>query len=411
MGKGGVLLTSLGLFAVLNGTSFSAMAASKVWVATWGSDAASCGEVGSPCATLQQAHDNVAAGGEIRVLAPGDYGSAKSPRLNITKAVTMVYEGPGEAGILGARDGTAILVNAGAGGVTLRGLTIDGLGIGANGVQVRSAGAVRIQNCRIRNFERLGGGVGIAMSPAADTQLFVVDTVVANNGAGAASGGIAIRPAGASASANVVLERAVVENNIVGLTVDGTGGSGKGVHILIRDSLISGNAGDGILITSAPGRAQTFMILERSAAVNNAGTGIRVEGPLTTVLLRDAVTTGNDTALSTVNGGQLISYRQHRQLEQMYRPVSQPLRKAEGADSAIPALLQANAAAEVTATDRPEPTVARENAAAEDVKVCPSLPKLERLKVHHERTNRRRVARLSLASYSFAKVRKVRRYR
>jgi hypothetical protein len=318
MGKGGVLLTSLGLFAVLNGTSFSAMAASKVWVATWGSDAASCGEVGSPCATLQQAHDNVAAGGEIRVLAPGDYGSAKSPRL---------------------------------------------------------------------------------------------DTVVANNGAGAASGGIAIRPAGASASANVVLERAVVENNIVGLTVDGTGGSGKGVHILIRDSLISGNAGDGILITSAPGRAQTFMILERSAAVNNAGTGIRVEGPLTTVLLRDAVTTGNDTALSTVNGGQLISYRQHRQLEQMYRPVSQPLRKAEGADSAIPALLQANAAAEVTATDRPEPTVARENAAAEDVKVCPSLPKLERLKVHHERTNRRRVARLSLASYSFAKVRKVRRYR
>jgi hypothetical protein len=360
---------------------------------------------------LQQAHDNVVAGAEIRVLAPGDYGSAKSPRLIITKPVTIVYEGSGEAGILGARDGTAILVNAGAGNVTLRGLTIDGLGIGAHGVQVRSAGAVRIQNCRIRNFERLGGGVGIAMSPAAETQLFVVDTIVANNGAGAASGGIAIRPAGASASANVVLERAVVENNIVGLTVDGTGGSGKGVHILIRDSLISGNASDGILVTSAPGRAQTFMILERSAAVNNAGTGIRVDGPLTTVLLRDAVTTGNDTALSTVNGGQLISYR-HRQMEQMYRPVSQPLRKAEDADTAMPAVLQANAASEVTATDPLEPPVASEKAAAaEDVKVCPSLPKLERLKVHHERTTRRRVARLSLASYSFAKVRKVRRFR
>jgi hypothetical protein len=432
MGKWGVLLTSLGLLAALHGTSSSATLPSKVWVANWGDDSASCGPAGSPCASLQQAHDNVVTGGEIRLLTPGDYGGAKSPGLSITKSVTIVYEGPGEAGILGARDGPAISINAGLSGVvTLRGLTIDGQGIASEGVLMRSAAAVHIHKGIIRNFERLGGGIGISLVPAADTQLFVSDTIIANNGASAASGGIAIRPSGSSASAKVVLERTVVDKNIVGLRVDGTGSTGKGVHILIRDSVVSANAGDGILVTSAPGKAPTFIIVERSAAVNNAGTGIRVEGPLTTVLLRDAVTTGNDTALSTINGGQLISYR-HKQVEQPYRPVAQPLRKAENVDDANPAIVQADATSGASATapmeiavspvlqpdagpdasrlDPPNGPVARGQAAIGD-RACPSSRKLKRLKLHYGKNGRWRLAGAYAASHSYAKVRKSRRFR
>ena len=52
-----------------------AAAPTKVWVANTGVDNASCGAVTAPCATFQQAHDNVAAGGEVGVLNAGDYGT------------------------------------------------------------------------------------------------------------------------------------------------------------------------------------------------------------------------------------------------------------------------------------------------------------------------------------------------
>jgi hypothetical protein len=92
--------TAFGLLAALHGTSFAANLPSKVWVANWGTDSSSCGHIASPCANLQRAHDNVAAGGEIRVLTPGEYGGARSPKLAITKAVTISYEGPGRLPLL-----------------------------------------------------------------------------------------------------------------------------------------------------------------------------------------------------------------------------------------------------------------------------------------------------------------------
>jgi hypothetical protein len=246
-----------------------------------------------------------------------------------------------------------------------------------------------------------------------------------------------------------------VEKNIVGLKVDGTGSTGKGAHVLIRESIVAGNAADGIRVTSAPGKAPTFIIVERSAAVNNAGTGIRVEGPHTTVLLRDSVTTGNDTALSTVNGGQLISYRQ-KPAELPYRPVRQQLQQKADASADINlAVLQADSTSdassldppqvavsavaptdagsgasridppEVTASpvlqtdtspdarrrDSPEVPVSSGHAAIEDVNACPSLPKLTRLKLHSGKTSRRRLAGSVAASYSFAKMRKMHRFR
>ena len=60
---------------------------SKVWVANNGANSPSCGAVGSPCLTFSQAHDNVAAGGEISVLTPGDYGA-----VSIGKSVNITNE-------------------------------------------------------------------------------------------------------------------------------------------------------------------------------------------------------------------------------------------------------------------------------------------------------------------------------
>ena len=42
--------------------------------------------------------------------------------------------------------------------------------------------------------------------------------------------------------------------------------------------------------------------------VGNAGSGIDVDGPHAVVFLRDSLITRNGTGVSAVNGGQLISY-------------------------------------------------------------------------------------------------------
>src|ERR1700704_5652432 len=111
-----IALTAIALaamiVAVLHAAPADAAAPTKVWVSNAGVDNASCGAVTAPCRTFQQAHDNVAAGGEVGVLTPGDYGGVNG--LTITKAVSITNDGAGEAGVQGAAV-TGLRVNAGNG--------------------------------------------------------------------------------------------------------------------------------------------------------------------------------------------------------------------------------------------------------------------------------------------------------
>src|SRR5262249_25157398 len=106
-----------------------AVAPTKVWVSNAGVDSGTCGAVTAPCKTSVQALTNVAAGGEIGVLTPGDYGG-----IGIGKSVSITNDGTGEAGIQ-FTNGTAIFINAGVGDIVgLRGLVIDGQGSADGGI-------------------------------------------------------------------------------------------------------------------------------------------------------------------------------------------------------------------------------------------------------------------------------------
>jgi hypothetical protein len=88
-----------------------------------------CG-VGSPCRTFAYALTQTNAGGEIAVLDTAGYGI-----VTINKALSIVNSGGVEAGIGVTSGGTAITINAGsADTVGLRGLTLEGAGIGQNGI-------------------------------------------------------------------------------------------------------------------------------------------------------------------------------------------------------------------------------------------------------------------------------------
>jgi len=275
----------------------------KSYVSSSGNDSNSCAGVFNACATLQAAHDKTAPGGDIGVLDPGNYG-----RLIINRAINITNDGVGTASILVPLGSNGITITAGAGDiVSLRGLVIDGQGVGATGIQVNQANAVHIQNCVIRNFEANGGGIGVLLFPAIATKMFISDTIIFNNGSTAASGGILVKPFNAG-TASVVLDRVHLENNVVGLRVDGTFATGDGSHVVIRDSVVSGNAADGVLAVTTAGHAPSFVVVERTTSVSNAGTGIRADGAGATMLLSADLVARNSTGISAVNGGQLISY-------------------------------------------------------------------------------------------------------
>jgi hypothetical protein len=139
--------------------------------------------------------------------------------------------------------------------------------------------------------------------------LFISDSIFFNNGGPRSGGGIFVRPGG-TATADVVLERVRVEDNLVGISLDGAiTGFGGSIHAVLRDSVVSGNVSDGVAVsTESSGKPPAFVFMERSAAVGNGRNGIFAAGPHAIVLLSDTKITRNGTGVSTVNGGQLITY-------------------------------------------------------------------------------------------------------
>ena len=279
----------------------------KSWVANNGSEGNPCTQQ-LPCPSFQRAHDATQPGGEIGVNTPGDYG-----QVFITKSIHITNDSTGEASILATSGGfgVGIRINGGNGDVvSLRGLVMEGAVSGNAGLTFANASALHIQSCVIKNFE--GNNGGLIFQPIGNSQLFVSDTIIFNNGSAANTGGIIIRPLG-SGAANVVLDRLHLENNVVGLQLDATlTSSANGIHAILRDSVVSGNAGDGIAVITQAGAAPAFMLIDRGTSANNAASGISANGPRATILLKNSTITRNGSGVSTVNSGQLISYGNNR---------------------------------------------------------------------------------------------------
>lgn len=204
----------------------------RVWVASTGTDTAGCGPIQTPCRSLQYAHDQTAAGGEIDVKDSAGYGS-----VTITKAITIVGDGS-LAGVLASSGNNAITINAGSSDlVVLRGLTIEGAGVGTNGVRFNSGGNLDIANCVIQNFVQNG----IDLSPTTGSHaISVTNTAVSHNG----STGLLSEPQG-TASMIFVIDRVVAMGNYSGVTFTAYSGSSATTIGAVTNSIASKNNVDG----------------------------------------------------------------------------------------------------------------------------------------------------------------------
>jgi len=157
----------------------------RTWVSPMGTDSGACTRA-APCRSFAFELTQTAAGSEIDVLDPAGYGM-----VTIAKAISIVNDGAGAATIR-TSSGNGVTITAGAGdSVHLRGLTIEGLGSGTNGIQFNTGGNLAIENCVIRKFANRG----INISPSPSSSFSVSNTIASNPG----NIGIFVQPTGAAA--------------------------------------------------------------------------------------------------------------------------------------------------------------------------------------------------------------------
>jgi hypothetical protein len=247
----------------------------------------------APCVDFPLAHDATLAGGVVTVLDPGDYSS-----VTITKSLTIRAEVDGGS-TFSLPGGFFILVKAGPNDV----VTLEGLHFGGAGIGFASGAHLHVVRCVIANGNA-SGDAGILFRPSSPSKLSVTDTVISNMGSGT-GGGIVINPASAG-TAQVALERVTVNGNAFGIAADGTGSTG-GINMTIADSMIGGNAQDGIIAVTPGGGAPIGVMVTNTKSVNNAF-GVRSIGPNVTVRVKNSDVTGNGTGLSFSGGGALLTY-------------------------------------------------------------------------------------------------------
>jgi hypothetical protein len=266
-------------------------------VASTGSGAA-CTRA-APCHNLSDAHDATAPGGAINCLDSGPFLGAV-----ITKSITVDC-----AGVAATTSGIFFVGGAGI-VVRFRNLTFDGaFGFGA-GIDFVNGAALFVENCVMQNFND-GPATAIRFLPANVTgRLYVLDSVISNNGTATGGGGILVQPQG-SGSARVALNRVTLQSNTHGIVADGTGSTGP-IVVQVRNSVVAGGIGNGIAASTNAGASFTAFVVDRSSVLANAGSGILAQGSGALVHIGGSTVVGNGAGLNAAGGGQILSYQNNQ---------------------------------------------------------------------------------------------------
>lgn len=290
------MIKAIFLMAVFAGQCLNAQAANtRTWISGKGADQASCGPIGTPCRTLQFAHDNTTPGGEIDVLDGAGYGS-----VTITKAINIVNDGAGVAGVLAPAGGNAITINAGPNDmIILRGLTIEGSNVGVFGVAFNSGAGLSLSNSSVQGFTAeaqtppySAAGVLLNLAPTGTFKFDIVNTAIENNANGVTYFTPNYQPV--TSTNFITLDRVRVNSN--GNNGIALGANGATTYASIRRSTISFNQ-YGIYLSGYA----TAMVDD--CAVNQNGYGVRSGGSGTLILSRSSLSSN-----SYANGDPVSSF-------------------------------------------------------------------------------------------------------
>ena len=271
-------------------TLSQAVSAQTAYVSGAGVDSGGC-QRDAPCQTFAYALSVTAAGGEIKCVDRGGFGT-----LTITKAITITCDGY-EGGVL-ASGTDGIVVNAASTDIVhLSGLDFEGANNALSGILISTAAKVDIVNCVIRAFSV----AGINLAPSSGGfHVNIVNTVIADN----TGTGILSKPTG-SGSLRITIDRTrVLNSGGDGIMANGTLTTGS-IKISVRDSKSFHNGASGYVAFSN-GAVDEIMIDSSTAADNT--TGIAANGSGAIVRFSRSIATANGTGVLQIAPGAVSSY-------------------------------------------------------------------------------------------------------
>jgi len=266
--------------------------------AATGNDANNCDQP-TPCRSFQGAHNKTNPDGEITVLDAGGYGS-----VTITKSISIVNEGSGEASVLVSGGATGITISGGAAAyVNLRGITVQGIGFGGGtGLRFNSGFSLTITNCVFRN--NTGDGIDFTPNVSGTSNLSIFNTLSADNG----GSGIDVTPAG-QVTLRIALDGVqLVNNSVDGMIIDGFQASGS-VNASVMNTVSANNGRDGITVFATTNNAQVNLMLMQCIISNNIGTALDAEGGGPGILrVGQSIISANGRTLLVGSGNTLQSF-------------------------------------------------------------------------------------------------------
>ncbi|MEA2937131.1 MAG: hypothetical protein QOC56_635, partial [Alphaproteobacteria bacterium] len=228
---------------------------------------------------------------EINMLDPAGYGT-----LAITHSISIVNDGVGSAGILvpagGPTNGIGIVINAGPDDeINLRGLIIEGTGVGLTGIRFTGGKSLTIQNCVIRNMT----ADGIEFYPNGASKLSMSDCFVMNNG----FKGVSVSHLG-TARVIATFNRVESSNNAsAGFEISGA------VDATVTKSVAAANGNHGIAAWGNSGPVKVTVV--DSVSVYNNRNGIFAHRD-SRVRVGGTTVTGNDSGWTTSSGAIIETY-------------------------------------------------------------------------------------------------------
>lgn len=276
-----------GALLMLAFTSVASAQASRTWVSGVGDDANPCSRT-APCKTFAGAISKTAPGGEIDCLDPGGFGA-----VTITKAISIDCDGTFGSVLVSGTPG--IVVAAGAGDtVRIRGLSVQGIGSGTNGIRFLSGAALDLNEVFVQNFTNNCLDIALTSNSGVVT---VQDSDFKNCGSADTTGGVVVNNGGS------FIAKVDLNNVRIARVINGVLGN-NGARIAVTNSVISETTN--AVRQAAPSPAAGSTILVTNSVISNNSVGMQ---SITGCFMGASGNTfySNFTIIFNTNGGSIVT--------------------------------------------------------------------------------------------------------
>jgi len=241
----------------------------------------------APCASMNTAVGVAGPNGEVICLDKALYGG-----VSITASVTISCGG----GLWEAFNGIVTINTPAGSDVVIEGLVIDD-GI----LSMTGQGALHLRGVLVGNNPG-SGSHGLLFEHNGPATLHITDSVFYSSG----GSGVLIKPT-SSATTNVHIRNSRFEQDLHGIFVDGTAGSG-GIVVNMAESAAVDNQSNGVGAYTGSGNAVVSIINSQISGNLNAGIGTLGVGPaIVSVRVGNSQITGNNWGVLNGGSGQILT--------------------------------------------------------------------------------------------------------